>query len=108
MPHKIASNSPAYSLPEANLFKLCKVTLTAEIKGEKLLVRLDLKEMTIPEDIDLTARQILRLSINAIRRTLKDYFKDAGSTMEVSVGIIGTKEGNESLKDLAVRYALGE
>ena len=74
-PHKIASNSPAYDVADANLLNLCKVKLTAEMKLEKLIVRLDVTEISIPEEIDLTSRHVLRLSILAIRKTLKDYFR---------------------------------
>jgi hypothetical protein len=107
MPHKIISNSPAYDVEDANLLTLCKMVLTAEMKNDKLLVRLDLTAFTIPEDVDLTARQVVRLTIIAIRQTLTDYYRRLQASLEVSVGVIGTSEGNESLKDLAARFQIG-
>ncbi len=110
MPHKIASNSPAYEVEDANLLNLCKVKLTVEMKGERLLVRLDVTDFMLPEDLDLTARQVLRLTIKSVRQTLKDYFKNGEEeeAVEVSIAVIGTNEGNESLKDLGVRFKAGE
>lgn len=108
-PHKIATNAPGYAVEDANLLTLCKITLAAEMKTEKLQVRLDVSNLAIPEDVDLTSRQVLRLIIKAVRLTLKDYFKmgAAEESFEVSVGVIGTNEGNEGLKDLAVRFKVG-
>lgn len=110
MPHKILSNTPAYAVEEVNLLILCKVALSAEMKGEKLLVRLDVQNLEIPGDLDLTGRQVVRLAIKAVRQTLMDYFKHAKGEdpIEVSVGVIGTDEGNAALKDLAVRFKAGE
>ncbi|MFP6855930.1 MAG: hypothetical protein VCA73_01555 [Roseibacillus sp.] len=109
-PHKISSNTPAYDVKDANLLNLCKVALTAEMKNQKLLVRLDVSKLELPEDLDLTGRQVVRLSINAIRRTLKDYFREIEEeeAFEVSIGVIGTNEGNAALEDMAVRFKVGE
>lgn len=107
-PCKILSNTPSYDVEDANLLNLCKVKMVAEMKGDKLLVRFDVAEISIPEETDVTARQILRLSITAVRRTLKEYFKHSEESLEVSVGVIGTNDGNASLKDMAVRFTVGD
>lgn len=107
MPHAITSNTPAYDVKEANLLVLCKVSLVTEMRGGKLIVRLDVSEMVMPEELDVTARQVLRLTIVAIRRTLKDYYKHSDDELEVSIGVIGTNEGNEALQDLANRFTVG-
>lgn len=108
-PHAIPSNGLAYAVKDANLLSLCKIALKVEMSGGKLLVRLDVAELEIPEEVDLTSRQILRLAIKAIRMTLLDYFEHGAEdeAPDVSVGIIGTDEGTESLKDLAVRFKAG-
>lgn len=108
-PHKIPANAKAYDVEDANLLNLCKVGLSVERKSGKLLVRLDVSKFEMPEDLDLTARQVVKLSILAIERTLKDYFKKMieEEAFEVSIGVNGTNEGNASLKDLAVRFKLG-
>ncbi|NRB26310.1 MAG: hypothetical protein HRU37_01350 [Roseibacillus sp.] len=78
------------------------------MKNTRLLVRLDVSEFELPEELDLTARQVVALSILAIERTLKDYFRNiTDEVLSVSIGVKGTNEGNETLKDLARRFKLG-
>ena len=89
---------------------LCKVTMTVEMKGGKLLVRFDVSNLEIPEDLDLVARNVVHLSIVAVRRTLRDYFKgiEEEEAFQVSIAVTGTNEGNATLKDLAIRFTVGE
>ena len=78
------------------------------MKNTRLLVRLDVSEFELPEELDLTARQVVALSILAIERTLKDYFRNIkDEALGVSIGVKGTNERNEGLKDLARRFELG-
>jgi len=107
-PHRIANNGQAYDVKDANLLNLCKVTLSAEMRNTRLLVRLDVSEFVLPEELDLTARQVVALSILAIEQTLKDYFRNIkDEVLGVSIGVKGTNERNEALKDLARRFKLG-
>ena len=79
------------------------------MRQARLLVRLDVSSFEMPEEVDLTIRQALTFSIIAIQRTLEDYFQHVpGDPLEVSVGIKGTREGNETLKDLARRFRVGQ
>ena len=108
-PHRIATNGEGYEVKDANLLNLCRVALGAEMKGSRLLVRLDVSKFTLQEDLDLTARQVLKLSIIAIERTLRDYFRDAEDvSLGVSIGIRGTTEGNAGLTNLARRFRIGD
>ena len=108
-PYRIASNNPAYDVKDANLLNLAKITLTTEMRGERLLVRFNVSKLAIPEEVDLSARQILKLAITSVRRTMKSYFRgDAAVPLEVSIGIVGTNESNASLEDLAVRFKAAE
>jgi hypothetical protein len=106
-PCKIESNSPAYDLEEANLLILCKIELSVEMLEERLLVKLDLSQMTIPEEIDLTARQMLTLSIRAIRKTLEAYFAHTDEKIHWEVRIAGTNERNASLRNLSAKHTVG-
>ena len=107
-PHRIASNGDGYVVEDANLLNLCKIDLSAEMKNARLLVRLDVSKLELPEELDLTARQVVTLSIIAIEHTLKDYFRNSkGEDLRVSIGVKGTNEGNEALKNLARRLRLG-
>ena len=107
-PHRIATNSEGYEVEDANLLNLCGVALSSEMKVNRLLVRFDMGNFKLPEDLDLTARQVIQLSIIAVERTLRSYFRNfKDEVLSVSIGIIGTTDGNESLKELAKRFRLG-
>ncbi|MCH2063720.1 MAG: hypothetical protein MK194_08345 [Roseibacillus sp.] len=107
-PHRITSNGDGYVVEDANLLNLCKIELSAEMKNTRLLVRLDVSKLELPEELDLTARQVVTLSIVAIEYTLKDYFRNSkDEDLRVSIGVKGTNEGNEALKNLARRLTLG-
>ncbi len=107
-PHRIQTNSEGYKVADANLLNLCGVGLRSEIKVGRLLVRFDVSKFQLPEDLDLTARQVLQLSVIAVERTLRSYFRDLqDEVLSVSIGITGTREGNAALKDLAKRFRLG-
>ncbi|MAT46773.1 MAG: hypothetical protein CMO35_04995 [Verrucomicrobiaceae bacterium] len=108
VPHRIATNGEGYDVRDANLLNLCRVALGVEMQGDRLLVRLDVSKFTLQEELDLSARQVLTLSIIAIERTLRDYFRDAEDvSLKVSIGIKGTTEGNAGLRDLARRFRIG-
>ncbi|HBM79159.1 MAG TPA: hypothetical protein DD438_13710 [Verrucomicrobiales bacterium] len=107
-PHRIATNSEGYEVEDANLLNLCGVALSSEMKVNRLLVRFDMGNFKLPEDLDLSARQVIQLSIIAVERTLRSYFRNfKDEVLSVSIGIIGTTDGNESLKELAKRFRLG-
>jgi hypothetical protein len=106
-PCKIMSNSPAYTLDEANLLILCKIGLTVDMNEKRLVVRIDVSKLAIPEAIDLSSRQILRLSITAIRKTLEHYYAQIDEELEWELVIAGTKDKNASLKDLGRKYKIG-
>ena len=107
-PHQIQTNSEGYKVADANLLNLCRVGLRSEIKVGRLLVRFDVSKFKLPENLDLTARQVLQLSVIAVERTLRSYFRDLqDEVLSVSIGITGTREGNAALKDLAKRFRLG-
>ena len=106
-PQQIPSNNPGYQVEDANLLNLCQVGLNVEIRGEILMVRFDVSELSIPEEVDLTSRQVLKLAIQAVRRTLEDFLRDSDERIEVSVGILGTNDENAALKDLATRFVVG-
>lgn len=107
-PCKIASNSPAYTVQEANLLLICKIGLSVEMLEERLLVRLDVSRLEMPEEVDLTVRQVLTLTIKSIRKTLEAYFAHSDEKLPWEVRITGTKESNASLKNLSAKFTVGE
>lgn len=107
-PHEIPTNNQNYKTTEANLLVLCDIGIEAELTEEQLLVRVDVSKIKIPEEIDLTSRQVLGLVIIAVRKTLEEYQKPQVFPQKVAVAITGTDESTDSLRDLAVLFTVGE
>lgn len=107
-PHKLPTNNPNYKVEEANLLVLCNVNISAELTDEGLLVKVDVSQLSIPVEVDLTSRQLLKLSLIALRRTLEEYQRPQSEPLNVIVSITGTSENNASLLDLEVTFTLAE
>jgi hypothetical protein len=107
-PHLIPTNNPNYKVQEANLLMICKIDITGEMVENVLAVKLNVAQLSIPADIDLTSRQILKLTILALRKTLGDYQRGQTKSLSVSVMIDGAEEGKASLRDLATNFTIGE
>jgi hypothetical protein len=107
-PHKIPTNNPNYKVEEANLLVLCNVNISAEVSDEGLLVNIDVSQLSIPMEVDLTSRQLLKLSLVALRRTLEEYQRPQAEPLNIIVAITGTSENNASLLDLGVTFTLAE
>jgi hypothetical protein len=91
---------------EANLLVLCGVELAAELVERRLEIGIDIGKLAIPEEVDLTARQLLKLTLVAVRKTLEAYQAGQPDPLKVVVKITGTSEGQAGLKDLATEYEL--
>lgn len=107
MPHKLPTNNPNYKVEEVNLLVLCNIGLSAEMKEDGLHVKLNVSQLAVPEGVDLTARQVLKLAHVAIRRTLEEYQRPQTEPLQVRVAIEGVDDGTASLKDLDTTYKLG-
>lgn len=107
-PHLIPTNNPNYKVQEANLLVLCNVGIGAELNegGGQLTVRLDVSQLAIPGEVDLTSRQILKLAIVAIRRTLEEYQKPQTGALEVNLVIDGADEEKSGLRDLGATFSV--
>jgi hypothetical protein len=106
-PHKFPT-TPNYKVEEVNLLILCNIGITAETKDDGLHVELNVAALNVPEDVDLTARQVLKLALVAIRKTLEEYQKPQTEPLKVQVAITGTDEGTATLQDLGIAFTLGE
>ena len=106
-PHKFPSNNPNYKVEEVNLLVLCNIGITAEVTEDGLKVRLNVAQLTVPEGVDLTARQVLKLAMVAIHKTLEQFQKPQAEPLKVSVAIEGVDDGTASLKELDANYTLG-
>jgi len=105
-PHKIPTNNPNYKVLEANLLVLCHIGLAAELSADGLHVRLDVSKLSIPAEVDLTSRQVLKLAIVAVRKTLEEYQKPQTGGLTVFIEIIGVDQAKASLTDLSAKILL--
>lgn len=103
-PHPIPTNAPNYKVKEANLLVLCNLTLAAEMTPEGMTVTLDVSKLAIPEDVDMTARQLIRITFAALQKTLEVHQQQQLSPLHVAIKITGTNENNASLKELEATF----
>lgn len=107
-PHLIPTNNPNYKIQETNLLVLANIGISGEITPEGLTVRLDVALLKIPIDVDLTSRQILKLTIVAIRKTLEVYQAPQTDPLAVTLIIEGADETKANLLDLGAQFTIGE
>ena len=105
-PHLLPSNNPNYKVQEANLLVLCNITIDAEMTPEGLGIRIDVSELAIPAEVDLTARQVLKLTIGALQKTLEAYQVPLKKPLNVNLSIVGTDDAKSHLRVLASRFTL--
>jgi len=105
-PHLLPSNNPNYKVTEANLLVLCKVGISAETTQDGLRVSLDVSQLEIPMEVDITSRQLLKITLVALQRTLEGYVGLQSEPFNVMIVIEGTTEKNESLKDLQLTFTV--
>jgi hypothetical protein len=105
-PHPLPSNNPNYQVQETNLFVLCNIGIKAELTEEALIVSLDISEIAIPMEVDLTTRQILRIGIIAVRKTLEEYQRPQPNPLNVRIRIVGAVGDREPLRDVGVEFTL--
>ncbi len=103
-PHLIPTNAPNYKVKEANLLVLCNLTLDAEMTNEGMTVTLDVSKLAIPEDVDMTARQLIRITFAALQKTLEVHQQQQTIPLHVDIKITGTTEKNATLKDLEATF----
>lgn len=107
-PHLIPTNNPNYKVQEANLLVLANIGISSEMTTDGLIVRLDVSQLAIPPEVDLTARQILKLAIVALRKTLEEYQRLQTNPLAVSLVIEGADEAKAGLRDLDAKFVIGE
>ena len=105
MPHRLPTNNPNYVIPEVNLVVLSGLKISAELKDKtELFVEINIANLLIPDDIDLTARQVLKLVSASIRKTLTEYNAKQKDDIKVQLRVVGTNESNSSLQDMGTQY----
>lgn len=106
-PHLIPTNNPNYKVQETNLLVLCNVGISGDMEDNVLTVKLNVSQLAIPAEVDLTTRQILKLAIVALRKTLDEYQRPQPQPLSVTLVIEGTDEGKASLRDLGTKFVIG-
>ena len=106
-PHRLPGPE-SYTIPEVNLLILCGIKLECAVGGKGVVCSFDLKDLKIPEEVELPVRTVLELGIKSLRETLHQYYKGSKITERITVKITGTSERNASLKDLAVIFTAGK
>ncbi len=107
-PHLIPSNHPNYKVQETNLLVICNVGITGQMVNSTLMVKINIEQLAIPTEIDLTARQILKLTLIALRKTLEDHQRIQRRPLPVEVIIDGAEDGKVGLRELSTKYLLDE
>lgn len=107
-PHLIPTNNPNYKIQETNLLVLANIGISGELTTEGLTVKLDVAQLKIPKDVDLTSRQILKLTIVAIRKTLEVYQAGQTDPLKVTLIVEGADETKAGLRDLNAQFVIGE
>lgn len=107
-PHKVPTNNPNYKVEEANLLVLCKIGIAAELaeEGGGVRVHLDVSNLAVPKEVDLTSRQVLKLAIVAVRKTLEEYQKLQTGPLHVEVLVEGADEAKAGLRDLSAKFVV--
>ncbi|MCF7676291.1 MAG: hypothetical protein K9M97_13165 [Akkermansiaceae bacterium] len=105
-PHLIPSNNPNFQVPEANLLILCGICLSAEATDAELLINIDISKLVIPEEVDLTSRQVVKLILVAIRKTLEVYQDGQTDSLKVKIVIDGAVAEKATLKELDTEFEL--
>lgn len=108
-PHRIPSDDPNYKVAEANLLVLCNIGIQCELTSpNQLTVKLDISQLAIPAEVDLTSRQLLKLAILSVRKTLEAYQQgqQRNQTLEVNLEIAGADGNKAPLRDLNVKLSI--
>jgi hypothetical protein len=105
-PHQVPTNHPNYKVVETNLLVLCDIGISGEIQENVLQVKLNVANLSIPQEVDLTSRQILKLAILALRMTLDEYHQDQTQPLHVEIGIEGADEAKAGLRDLGAKFVI--
>jgi len=107
-PHRIPTIFN-YDVDECNLLTLFQVELSGIMgKSGELEVGFDLAKMQVPQGVELPIRTVLKLSIQALKKTLEDYHHPENEPLKVKIAIKGTTKKNRSLRDLNGRFVVTE
>ena len=109
IPFQFASNNPTYTVAEANLAVLCGLSLEVNLEAAMLDVAIDCKNFKIPEEVELTERQVLQMSIEAVRRTLRRYYNEEyHDSFQCRLELRNLPKAQQKLADLKTTFQIGK
>lgn len=106
-PHQVPTNNPNYKVTETNLLVLCDIGINGRLTEGGLVVTFDISKLSIPPEVDLTSRQVLKLALIAVRKTLEDYQRPQVDPLNVTVVVEGADEAKATLQDIGTKFTLG-
>ncbi len=106
MPHQLPTNTPNYKVTEANLVILCGLDLSATLGEEGLAIVVDATRLQVPAEIDLTEKQVVKLLLVAVRKTLEAHHGQQVGGLRVSISISGAEGPREGLKELESKFTI--
>lgn len=96
-----------YTERECNLLRLYGLEITGEMTGEAdLKIIIDLSASEAPKDVVLPLRTVLKLTISALKQTLKDSHLIENRPLNVTLEFAGLTEKTASLRDLAGKFQI--
>jgi len=99
-PHEIQSFG-FYKEKEANVAVLCKISMSGRTTPSTFVVEIDVSELTVHEQVDLSARQIVQVLVQSAEKTLRSYYGDqGGKAPKCRIKVVGTDEKNAFLLEL--------
>lgn len=104
-PLKFASET--YPFSENNLFALCGIGLAVDSIDSVHVIRIDARQLKVPEEVDLTPTQIVTLAVKALEKTLADYHKGGPETATYEVTVQAAEGQKKALEKLERRLELG-
>jgi type II restriction/modification system DNA methylase subunit YeeA len=75
--------------------------------GADLKIIIDLSASEVPKEVVLPLRTVLKLTISALKQTLKDSHLIENRPLKVTLELAGLTEKTGSLRDLAGRFEVG-
>lgn len=102
--HQLSSIG-TYEEKEANLLVLYNIKLEPTLNDKGLLIIFDLSKMVTPEEMEVGARDAIKLSIKAIKKTLQAY-ADAHlrKDLKCAISIEGLTQKNQSFRELGEQF----
>ena len=109
LPCRLPSNHSSYDVAEANLAVLYGLSIGCSREGALVEVVIDCEAMKVPKLLDLKSEQVLRMTVESIRRTLRVYYRDNEDELfQCHLTFLGlSAEQSAALQELETSFQVG-